>query len=268
MRCINCGQPLQVGDAFCPQCGGGFGPPPVVTPPAGPGVSNAPADAAAPSYVPAPSGAGHPHRAGPGAPALVVVLVVLVAVGLGITLLTRHHDTAAPPTGTDLVPSVGVSSAAAQPVVPFTPSDDSSSVTTAPNADPDQLLDSASAKVALDGEVAQDRSAAEQLVGYWVPQLSSKREGLPADGITYDYPQIWANFQQLRTEYPNALLIWSGNYVSYKSTDFYVTVVPQQYSDGASANQWCDGAGLAPDDCYAKFLSHSGGSTGTTLIRQ
>lgn len=266
MRCVNCGQPLQVGDTFCPQCGGVFGPPPVVTPsgPMGPhGI-----DTTAPPYPAVQAGPGRSTRAGPGALALVVGLVVLVAVGVGITVLSRHHGVATPATSTDAVPTVGVSSAAAQPVAPFTPSSADSGTTTPVSADPDQPLDSASAKVALDDEVAQDRNAAEELVGHWVPQLSSKREGLPADGITYDYPHIWANFQQLRAAYPGALLIWSGNYVSYKSANFYVTVVPQQYSDGESANQWCDSMGLAPDDCYAKFLSHTGGSAGTTLIRQ
>jgi hypothetical protein len=45
-------------------------------------------------------------------------------------------------------------------------------------------------------------------------------------------------------------------------------IVPQPYADGESANQWCDDAGFAPADCFAKFLSHTGGSTGTTLLRQ
>jgi hypothetical protein len=194
-------------------------------------------------------------------PALVVGLVLLMsAVGVGVTLVARHHGTTS--SATAVVPPTGVSSVAAQPAVPDD-SDSAAPVTT----DPDQPLDSASARTALDGEVAHDRDAAEQLVGNWVPQLSSKRPGLVADGITYDYPQIWANFQQLQAKYPGALLIWSGNYVSFKSTDFYVTVVPQPFSDGESANEWCDSNGLATDDCFAKFLSHTGGSVGTTLIR-
>jgi hypothetical protein len=63
-------------------------------------------------------------------------------------------------------------------------------------------------------------------------------------------------------------LIWSGNYASYKSADFYVTIVPQPYSDGTTANQWCDNANIDANDCYAKLLSHSVGPDGTTVLRQ
>jgi serine/threonine-protein kinase len=272
MHCVNCGQPLQKSDAFCPQCGGTLRPPPAVSPSV-PLMPQAPNALVSP-HASGPADNGGLHRGGPGVPALVLGLVLVVAVaGLGFAVLARHHTTAAPQGSAALLPSSGVSSAAVQPVVSASPSDEDSgsvgsSSATQESTDPDRLLDSASARTALDNEVVQDRTAAEQLVGYWVPQLSSKRPGMSVHGVSYDYPEIWADFHKLRTNYPDALLIWSGNYVSFKSADFYVTVVPGQYSDGQSANEWCDEAGLAPEDCYAKFLSHSGDSTGTTLIRQ
>jgi hypothetical protein len=194
---------------------------------------------------------------------VIGLFLALIAVGLGLALASRPSNVATSTRGDGVAQAGGTSSAVEQPNAAVSPGD-----TTSMTTDPNQPLDAASAKVALDTEVAQDANAAEQLVGHWVPQLSSKRPGLVADGITYDYPQIWANFVQLRAQHPDVLLIWSGNYASYKLTNFYVIVVPDPYPDGGSANQWCDGSGFAPGDCYAKFLSHTGGSNGTSLLRQ
>jgi hypothetical protein len=135
-------------------------------------------------------------------------------------------------------------------------------------AAPTTVVDNeAAAQAALNQQVAQDRPSVDGLVGYWVPQLSSKRVGMVANGIAYDYNAIWQDFQSLQGRYPNALLLWSGDYVSYASSNFWVTVIPAAYPDGPSANTWCDGEGIGANDCYAKFLSHTGGSTGTTLLR-
>lgn len=258
MRCTNCEQPLREGVAFCPWCGGALTSP---VPPQSdaPKITHVPAQ---PSVV---ADAAKPAGVGWRVPTLVMGLVlVMAAVGLGLALASRNDTVAAPPGGSDLAQAAGVSSAAGQPTAGTSPDTGGiASVTT----DPAQPLDAASAKAALDDELARDENPAEQLVDHWVPQLSSKRPGLVADGITYDYPQIWANFVQLRAKRPDVLLIWSGNYVSYKSTDFYVTVDPQLYSDGHSANRWCDDNGFAPNDCYATFLSHNGGSDGTSLLR-
>ncbi|HEX3588349.1 MAG TPA: hypothetical protein VHV74_01870 [Pseudonocardiaceae bacterium] len=195
----------------------------------------------------------------------MVGLVLLIAVvGVGITLVVKQHAAAAPPPNDVATP--GISSVASLPSSVALPP--VSAAEPAPSSsEPEQPSSNASAKAELDNEVDQDRTAAEAIVDSWVPQLSSKRPGLVADGITYDYLHIWANFQQLRSEYPTTLLLWSGDYVSFKSPNFYVTVVGQPSSDGPSANEWCDEAGLAPDDCYAKFLSHEGGPSGTTLLR-
>jgi hypothetical protein len=256
VRCANCEQPLREGVTSCPWCGGELAPP---IPPAPPEVADEPP---VPPVVPV--GVPRPTSGGWRLPALVIGLVlVLTAIGLGFVVASRHSNTASAG-GAGPALANGAASSTGQPDAPTNPElGDTGSVTT----DPSQLLDSGSAKTALDGEVARDQNSAEQLVGHWVPQLSSKRPGLVADGITYDYPQIWANFVQLRAQHPGVLLIWSGNYVSYKLADFYVVVVPDSYPDGASANEWCDSNGFAPDDCYAKFLSHSGGSGGTSLLR-
>lgn len=257
MRCVNCGLPLRDGDVTCPQCGGAANQPYYPAPP--------PRQVEQPSDL-VPGIAATPGRGGAGKPALIVGLVLLAAIaGVGIAVGVAKHSAAAPQPNA-LGPAAAVSSVAAQRPLPAAPSESDSPVPS--STQPAPPPDNAAAKADLDNEVDQDRSAAEALVGNWIPQLSSKRPGLVADGITYDYLSIWADFQRLRTAYPTALLIWSGDYVSFKSPDFYVTVVPQTFPDGPSANVWCDDAGLAPADCYAKLLSHDGGSANTTLLRQ
>lgn len=209
-----------------------------------------------------PVGAGGPGGGGSGwrLPALVIGVVVLMAVAGIVVVLAFHHDAAAaPPADSGVVPDSAVSVGAP----PVTPSPDYAGPTT----DPNQPRDDASAKAALDNEVVQDKGAVEQLVDHWVPQLSSKRPGMVVAGTTYGYLRIWQDFEQLRGQYPNALLLWSGDYVNFTYPDFYVTVVAAPHSDGQAANQWCDNANIDSNNCYAELLSHSVGPNGTTMLR-
>jgi serine/threonine-protein kinase len=204
-----------------------------------------------------------PVRVGSGIPLLVVGLVLIVVIaGVGIAVVVRRNAANAPLSNNSAPVATSESSLATQPPLSSSADGGQSSGESGP------ALDDSSAQTALNNEMDRDRSAAETLAGNWVPQLSSKRPGLVADGITYDYPQIWADFQRLQAEYPNVLLIWSGDYVSFKSPDYYVTIMPVPSPDGLSANTWCDEAGLPTADCFAKFLSHTGGSSNTTILRQ
>jgi hypothetical protein len=128
--------------------------------------------------------------------------------------------------------------------------------------------DEDSARRMLEVQVANDRAQVEALAGYWVPQLSSKRPDLMANGITYDYRAIWSDFTNIRLRYPGALLLWSGDYSSFRYANFWVTVAPQAYSSGESANGWCDNAGIGKDDCYAKRIMHTGGYAENTRLRK
>ncbi|UOZ07947.1 hypothetical protein [Amycolatopsis sp. WQ 127309] len=124
------------------------------------------------------------------------------------------------------------------------------------------------ARSLLQQQVDQDRAQVEQLVGSWLPQLSAKKPDMVANGVTYDYDAIWADFVTNRQQHPQALLLWSGDYSSFKYPDFWITVEAQSFGDGASANTWCDSYGINKDDCYAKRLMHTGGYTGNTLLRK
>lgn len=124
------------------------------------------------------------------------------------------------------------------------------------------------AQKALAQQVESDRSAVGRLVGYWVPQLSSKRLGLVHEGITYGYLEIWQDFVEIKTRYPEALLLWSGDFATFKFDNFWITVMPMTYTTGESANSWCDSAGIPAEDCYAKKLDLTGGYEGATMHRR
>jgi len=128
--------------------------------------------------------------------------------------------------------------------------------------------DPASAERALRAEIAADRTAVDALVDSWVPQLSSKRLGMVAGGITYGYPEIYANFRMLKVRYPDALLVWSGDFSSFAAGDFWVTVVPNAFPNGDEANAWCDRQGIDAGACYAKRISRTGGYQENTLPRR
>jgi hypothetical protein len=127
--------------------------------------------------------------------------------------------------------------------------------------------DETSAQSTLRQQVDTDRPQVEVLAGSWVPQLSSKNHGLVADGTTYDYRAIWADFTSTRQAYPSALLLWSGDYTSYTKGDFWVTVASRSFGSGAEANAWCVAEHLDADHCFAKLVSHSHGPKGSTLPR-
>lgn len=90
-----------------------------------------------------------------------------------------------------------------------------------------------------------------QAVGYWVPQLSSKRSGLVADGMTWDCEAIWAEHMRLRSAY-NAKLLWSGDWPqTYRNDNYWVTVAGMIYPTAEGARQWCVEHGRdIPAHCY------------------
>jgi hypothetical protein len=63
-------------------------------------------------------------------------------------------------------------------------------------------------------------------------------------------------------------MLTSGDFPVYKLSGFWVTVVPTTFTTAASANAWCDAAGFATEDCYAKRLAHSGSTQDNTQFRQ
>lgn len=101
-----------------------------------------------------------------------------------------------------------------------------------------------------------DRSVVtSQLADRWVPQLSSKRVGLVAEGTTWNNSAILREHLQLRQQYPGARLLWSGDWSTFSAEDFWVTVAGVTFPDSSQALAWCRNEGFDRDHCYAKLVS-------------
>jgi hypothetical protein len=102
----------------------------------------------------------------------------------------------------------------------------------------------------------------------WVPQISSKRPDVPLpDGSIWTAEAILEDHRSRRIEFPRVRLIWSGNYTSYTSGDFWVTIVAIPYATPDEANAWCDANAQPLEDCYAKLISHAHAPEGSTHLR-
>ncbi len=105
---------------------------------------------------------------------------------------------------------------------------------------------------------AQDASRVSDVPdGYWVPQLASNQVGTDKQGHTWSEAEILADHVARRNAYGGALL-WSGDFRTFASGDYWVTVVPSQASSTpGTVLAWCDAEQIDRDHCYAKRLSTS-----------
>jgi hypothetical protein len=266
-NCGSCGAALYAGVNFCTQCGASAAtakPPPSPQPP-----STAPPPSPPPPLAPPPPAPPLPLRVGgrtqpfspPAPPALsstrltatrrrttigrrrIVLLGATAALLITLLVVWNDDDPVTGRPGSDIGSGSDPGGTSATPAAPTSP------------------------EQALRAAVEADLPAAEALVGSWVPQLSSKRLGMVIGGTTYGYPEIYADFQAMKARYPDALIVWSGDFTSFRSGDFWVMVVPTGFATGEEANGWCDRQGIAAGDCYAKRLSHTGGYAENTLHR-
>lgn len=119
----------------------------------------------------------------------------------------------------------------------------------------------------LSEAVDADRGQVEALVGTWVPQLSSKRVGTVADGITYDSTSILGLYNELSGRHGPVLLLGSSDWPVFREGGYWVVVAAQPFATAEQANAWCSAQGLGADDCFAKRLAHSGSSANNTAPR-
>jgi hypothetical protein len=101
--------------------------------------------------------------------------------------------------------------------------------------------------------IEQDFATVEALEGTWVVQLSAKRPGVEADGITYQFTDVLDNHQQLRDDY-GAVLLSSNDWV-YETSDLFITIVPTSYDDAAGALDECGRLGIDRENCLAKKIT-------------
>jgi serine/threonine protein kinase len=100
----------------------------------------------------------------------------------------------------------------------------------------------------------------------WIPQLSSKRVGLFADGKVWDNSAILNQHLQMRAQYPNVRLLWSGDWSTYNGRDFWITVVGLPSSNPDDVLAWCTRQGYDRDNCIAKIVSTTRPIAGTTKL--
>jgi hypothetical protein len=219
---------------------------------------------AGPAYIPVAPGPAPARSTVPWIVAGVSVVVAVVLLALGVLAARPAVIFGAPAPTPVVTPTVTVG--VPVPAAASSDSDSAGSGSTGSGSTGSRSAAGSSAG-ALAAQVASDRATVEGLVGQWVPQLSAKRDGLVADGITYDDDAILAHWSALTVRDPSAVMLFSGDWPVFNGSDFWVVVHPEGFSTAAAANAWCDAQGYSADDCYAKKLSHSGGPSGTTVTR-
>ena len=125
------------------------------------------------------------------------------------------------------------------------------------------------ALAALRRQAALDANEVAGLEGRWVPQLSSKLNGTfdAVDNHTYDYSDIWNEHLRLRLRYPDALLLNSTDWKSYRNPGFWVTVVGPTRDDWKPVLTWCTDEGFPDSHCGAKRLLRAGPLEGSYHTR-
>lgn len=138
---------------------------------------------------------------------------------------------------------------------------------TATDGDAKAAEDAAAA--GLTWEAAKDKSTAmNDLNGKWVPQISSKKPGLEADGKTYDNRSTLEDFFNSKSTYGDALLLNSDEWSVFDAGGhWWVTVINDGSSDAIFANSWCDSRDIPTDSCFAKYLDPNGTPKGSTKQR-
>ncbi len=104
------------------------------------------------------------------------------------------------------------------------------------------------------------------LADHWVPQISSKRLGIVAEGTVWNNAKILSEHLQLRAQFPEARLLWSADWSTFDAPDFWVTIAGDTFQDAAGALAWCTRKNLDRDHCYAKLVSTTHPVKGSTAF--
>ena len=227
---------------------------------AGPRVDlTKPRQASAPPNVPIAPPPPAPRGGGPSGgpslprrgPLLIAGLLALLLVG-GISaafVLTRDTDasttTSESPEGTNEATSSEDDDPQSEPSSSTT--DGENEQVEAENSEDDALNQ-------LTSIAGTDEAAAAELDGIWTAQLSSSAAG--------DSPiDVLAKYQDLKSRYVDALLVWSGDWpgsVGPSSLQSCVVVSGESYDWTRPLLEWCASEGWSDGQCWAKRLARSG----------
>jgi guanyl-specific ribonuclease Sa len=250
--CPTCGRELPPHARFCGSCGT-----PVAQQPQPQYVQQQqPSQPVEPQTIPQPTPYPPRHHAPRSLLlpiAASVAVLALATTGVVVFLLPRFTSQAASPaTSSSAAPAATTTST----TVTTTTTETTTTTTTTPPTEAD-----------LQQQAAADHNTVETLVGQWVPQISSKKIGLVVNGVQFGYPEIMADFQALKSRFPQAAMLNSNDYTNFSGKDFWVTVQATTFGTADEANAWCDQQGFAKDDCYASRLMHTGGPAGNSKTR-
>ncbi|ODQ88620.1 serine/threonine-protein kinase [Mycolicibacterium holsaticum] len=113
----------------------------------------------------------------------------------------------------------------------------------------------------------RDRSdVAAYLTDVWVPQISSKRVGLEAEGTVWNNGKILDEHLRLRDQYPDVKLLWSGDWSTFDGRNFWVTIVGLKSPYYDDVLSWCRDQGFDRNHCLAKMVSTWRPVEGTTRL--
>ncbi|PJM79648.1 zinc ribbon domain-containing protein [Bifidobacterium scaligerum] len=108
------------------------------------------------------------------------------------------------------------------------------------------------AKAAIDRQIEHDKDAVSDIASTYTTQLSSKQLNMQVDGKTWTYQDIWQQFVDLKNQWPSTLFVWSGDWGNYQrsgTTDYYVILSGESFSDRDEGWDWCSDNGFGQNDC-------------------
>jgi hypothetical protein len=116
----------------------------------------------------------------------------------------------------------------------------------------------AGAQSQLDSQVNHDAVAVMAVLqNHWTNLLSTKRLGVEWAGRTWTYQDIWAEYQALKGQFSQALLVRASDWESTKlGPEWYMTVSGLVFGDPDSALSWCVQESRSDDDCFAFMFTH------------
>lgn len=152
---------------------------------------------------------------------------------------------------------------------PHLPSGDQTKTTGGPACVDAEALDAMRVQVDSDRPFVQAR-----LADRWIAQLSAKRPGLVAPDVDGGADVTWAPCQilqqhlRLRLKYPEVRLVWSDEWRTFDLRGWWVTFAGLTFAGPDEANAWCDQRSIPVDECFAKVVSNTRDSSGSTKYRR
>lgn len=117
-----------------------------------------------------------------------------------------------------------------------------------------------------DSLVTSSSSVVDSVEGYWVPQLGAMRIGSGSSTDEWTEEDVLVAFEGYRARYPDAAMLWSGDWAVYTEPYWYVVIVASPAADPDTVLRWCRDEGFDANSCLAKKLSRDGSPQSATRV--